>query len=453
MADSRGQELEGTELGVRVSRLALENKGDALLAISGQQEMHTQGIKINNEQSQKQRKDSRKKNQLVYLEESDLQKHNGNEGFYTQSNWIIQRARLRTRTAGVAQWATIQTDASKDGWGATLRSQHVKKRIILQEAQLEGIRVLTDNIVAMFNLNKGRVALSLANLVNSILLLAEQQGWKVEAQHIQGIMNKEPDSLSRLDRSGDYAISKDILHTAMMKLKVEITMDAFATRINRQHRKFCSITKDIWAMLRDGLSISWEKQTPLFHPPIPLLLSTIRKVKEDGVKTAVIIASKWPGQYWYTELLEITVQMIRLGQSKQVLIPGFIEPGERLFRFLLEDYGLKQEVVQRIVEAWHGQWIRHVFALTFVVKYLEQNKQKWNELRILEQSSVFLANFISDQMEKDASDNSLMSYRGELAEFLPFIGYQEEEVHNKLVAQLMKPVLMKSRHKNREIEQ
>ncbi|KAA6356094.1 MAG: hypothetical protein EZS28_048378, partial [Streblomastix strix] len=86
---------------------------------------------------------------------------------------------------------------------------------------------------------------------------------------------------------------------------------------------FCSITKDIWAIARDGLSISWENQTPLLHPPIPLLLRTIRKVKEDHVRTAVIIAPKWPGQYWYTELLEITVQMIRLGQSEQVLIPGY----------------------------------------------------------------------------------------------------------------------------------
>ncbi|KAA6357002.1 MAG: hypothetical protein EZS28_047471, partial [Streblomastix strix] len=226
-------------------------------------------------------------------------------------------------------------------------------------------------------------------LVNRILLLAEQQKWKVEAQHIPGVMNKEPDSLSRLDRSGDYAINKDILHTALMKLKVVITMDAFATRINRQHRKFCSVTKDIWAMARDGLTISWENQIPLLHPPIPLLLRTIRKVKEDQVRTAVIIAPKWPGQYWYTELLEITVQMIRLG--------------ERLFRFLLEDYGLKQAVVQRIVEAWHGQWKRHVSALTILAKYLEQNNQQWKELRALEQPSAFMANFLSYQMEQGAS--------------------------------------------------
>ncbi|KAA6352806.1 MAG: hypothetical protein EZS28_051666 [Streblomastix strix] len=64
-----------------------------------------------------------------------------------------------------------------------------------------------------------------------------------------------------------------------------------------------------------------------------------------------------------------------------------------------------------------------------------------------------MANFLSDQMEKGASDNSLKSCRGALAELLSFIGYKEEEVHSKLVAQLMKPVLMRTRHKYRGIQQ
>ncbi|KAA6360001.1 MAG: hypothetical protein EZS28_044472, partial [Streblomastix strix] len=110
-------------------------------------------------------------------------------------------------------------------------------------------------------------------------------------------------------------------------------------------------------------------------------------------------------------------------------------------------------VVQRIVEAWHGQWRRHVSALTILAKYLEQNNQQWKELRTLEQPSAFMANFLSDQMEKGASDNSLKSCRWALAVLMSFIEYKEEEVHSKLVAQLMKPVLMRTRHKDREIEQ
>lgn len=45
-----------------------------------------------------------------------------------------------------------------------------------------------------------------------------------------------------------------------------------------------------------------------------------------------------------------------------------------------------------------------------------------------------MANFLSDQMEKEASDNALKSYRGALAVLFSFIGYKEEEVHSKLVA-------------------
>ncbi|KAA6319861.1 MAG: hypothetical protein EZS28_054764, partial [Streblomastix strix] len=61
MANSRGQESNGTKSGVRVSRFALENKGDDILANSGQEEMHAQGAQINDEQSQEQRKDPSKK--------------------------------------------------------------------------------------------------------------------------------------------------------------------------------------------------------------------------------------------------------------------------------------------------------------------------------------------------------------------------------------------------------
>ncbi|KAA6377153.1 MAG: hypothetical protein EZS28_027322 [Streblomastix strix] len=138
---------------------------------------------------------------------------------------------------------------------------------------------------------------------------------------------------------------------------------------------------------------------------------------------------------------------------RDVHVQGFIQPGERLFRFLLEDYGLKQEVIQRIVESWHGQWRRHISVLTILAKYLEQNNQKWKELRILDQPSAFMANIFSDQMEKGTSDNSLKCRRGALAVLQSFIGYMEEEVYNKLEAQLMKPVLMRTRHKDREIEQ
>ncbi|KAA6329901.1 MAG: hypothetical protein EZS28_053561 [Streblomastix strix] len=61
MANSGGQESNRTKSGVRVSGLALENKGNDLLANSGQEKMHDQGVKINDQQSQEYRKDPSKK--------------------------------------------------------------------------------------------------------------------------------------------------------------------------------------------------------------------------------------------------------------------------------------------------------------------------------------------------------------------------------------------------------
>ncbi|KAA6359194.1 MAG: hypothetical protein EZS28_045279 [Streblomastix strix] len=323
---------------------------------------------------------------------------------------------------------------------------------MLQDAQLEGIRELTDNTVAMFNLNKGRAALPLAGLVNSILLIAGQQGWKVEALHIPGIMNKEPDLL--------------------MKLKVEITMDAFAIHINRQHRKFCSITKHMGD--GEGLIINHlgESNSNIASTNTPAFTHNYEGQggpRQDSSDHSTQVArpiliygtSRDYNIDYQTGLERIITDSGQQNEEETIVSPiklnihvqGFIQPSERLFRFLLEDYGLKQEVVQGIVESWHGQWRRHVSALKIVVKYLEQNNYQQKELRTLEQSSVFMANFLSDQMDNGASDNSFKSCRGALAVLQSFIGYKEEQVHSKLVAQLIKPVLMRTRHKDREIEQ
>ncbi|KAA6354982.1 MAG: hypothetical protein EZS28_049491, partial [Streblomastix strix] len=61
MTNSGGQELHGADLIIQIPGQPMGNKGDYLLTNSGQEKMHAQGVKINDEQGQEQRKDLSKK--------------------------------------------------------------------------------------------------------------------------------------------------------------------------------------------------------------------------------------------------------------------------------------------------------------------------------------------------------------------------------------------------------
>ncbi|KAA6389907.1 MAG: hypothetical protein EZS28_014569 [Streblomastix strix] len=170
--------------------------------------------------------------------------------------------------------------------------------------------------------NKGKGSITIAPLVDKVLKLAEQYNWIIDASHIPGLSNAITDSLSRLSRCGDYAIKKEILQKTLKELGIQVPIDIFETRANRQCMRYCSISKDMRDVKRNGFSPEWAKEIPLLHPPISQLLKTIRKIKEERVSLAVLIAPNWPNQKWFTELREITKQKMCLGESTQVLLMG-----------------------------------------------------------------------------------------------------------------------------------
>ncbi|KAA6354755.1 MAG: hypothetical protein EZS28_049718, partial [Streblomastix strix] len=149
----------------------------------------------------------------------------------------------------------------------------------------------------MYCLNKGKGSITIAPLVDKVLKLVEQFNWTIEASHIPGLLNTIQDSLPRLSRCGDYAIKKEILQKTLKELGIQISIDIFATRANRQCTR-----------------LEWSKEIPLLHPPISQLLKIIRKIKKERVSRAVLIVPDWPNQKWFTELREITRQKICLGE-------------------------------------------------------------------------------------------------------------------------------------------
>ncbi|KAA6400297.1 MAG: hypothetical protein EZS28_004184 [Streblomastix strix] len=71
----------------------------------------------------------------------------------------------------------------------------------------------------------------------------------------------------------------------------------------------------------DELNQTWKKEFLGIHPPIPLLPAVLKKIGEEQIE-AMIFAPLWPGQIWYTELVNQNVQSLMFGWSSKILVPG-----------------------------------------------------------------------------------------------------------------------------------
>jgi hypothetical protein len=194
----------------------------------------------------------------------------------------------------------------------------------VQQKRLAGIQMIqlqTDNTTVMYDLNKKRGAPTLLHPLKLIMQFLENRQIHLHASYIPGVENTIADRLSRLARSGDYQIQQKVFEAGIQQLHTSVDVDLFSTRRNRKVQAFVSIEQDDEAIGRDAFSMTWRTFSPLIHPPIPLLLRCLRKVKEERVR-GVVIAPAWSGQPWSLLLRNITIRKVNVGESSDILQAG-----------------------------------------------------------------------------------------------------------------------------------
>ncbi|KAA6376564.1 MAG: hypothetical protein EZS28_027909 [Streblomastix strix] len=82
-----------------------------------------------------------------------------------------------------------------------------------------------------------------------------------------------------------------------------------------------STTRRLEEIAIDTLNQVSKKEFPWIHPPMPLLPTFLKKVEEEQIE-AMIVAPLQPGQIWYKELLNESVQFLMLDQNNEILEPG-----------------------------------------------------------------------------------------------------------------------------------
>lgn len=130
---------------------------------------------------------------------------------------------------------------------------------------------------------------------------------------VPGIDNFRADAASRvLITRGEFKL-KEKFFQYLNQLWGPFTVDAFASQMNTQLRRFWCRDGDDRAAGNDALQQSWHGERLWLHPPYVLLPRVLDEIRRHKVEDATIIAPLWPTQGWFPALLTISTAVFHLG--------------------------------------------------------------------------------------------------------------------------------------------
>ncbi|KAA6353088.1 MAG: hypothetical protein EZS28_051385 [Streblomastix strix] len=120
-----------------------------------------------------------------------------------------------------------------------------------KKRQIKSLKIETDNISSVFNINRRPIAVPLSKLFDWILKTAENLNLQLHAIHIPRELNKVPDSLTRLATSSDFSHLQEDFEEVRWVLKSCPTIDTVTIKSNRKLKLFNNFKEDYFAMTRD----------------------------------------------------------------------------------------------------------------------------------------------------------------------------------------------------------
>lgn len=272
---------------------------------------------------------------------------------------------------------TLTTDASPQGWGATLQTssgKHQAQMIWTPEERLltsnqkellgitraffafkhrlpknSEILILTDNTSALsYVRGKGKLP-TLIEIVRPMINSAFRRRITIRCTHIPGKENTEADQLSRKfpRRDHDWTVSRNAYKKIIQRWG-PMGFDLFADWTNSKTPSFASWHQDPRAAIIDSLTHHWlQLPQPWFiAPPWPLLPRVIAKIaslRNQGPFQCVLVAPLWRGSLWFPTLAKIATEFMIL--PNPTIIPG--PSGQHPMRDQLEP----EMIAARII--WH----------------------------------------------------------------------------------------------------
>ena len=170
--------------------------------------------------------------------------------------WWLQALDALNGKAFKQQEATIEivTDASAEGWGATIVSNGLKAQgfwtleqsykssnfreilavllgllAFLPQIKGKSVTILSDNVSAVCYINmQGGPAVELSRIATAIWSIALEQNIQLKAQHLKGVLNVQADTLSRPSSQYEWMLHQKV-YNYLDVLWGPHTLDRFAT--------------------------------------------------------------------------------------------------------------------------------------------------------------------------------------------------------------------------------
>ncbi|KAG1135531.1 hypothetical protein G6F38_012729 [Rhizopus arrhizus] len=131
----------------------------------------------------------------------------------------------------------------------------------------------------------------LQNLAVKIQDICNQYNLKVEYHHIPGVNNIQADQLSRQRMESPLyeAMIPNHIFNKINKKWGPLTIDAFASRQNRQLHQFWSLRPDPEATALDAFNQRWTTRGMYLFPPWKFIPQTIIQLKRQKIRDAALI--------------------------------------------------------------------------------------------------------------------------------------------------------------------
>ena len=228
--------------------------------------------------------------------------------------------------------ATLTTDASIKGWGATLsgqsikglwplswvqnRSHHINElemRAVLLAVRhwsplLAGksVQLLADNMSTVFYILKegGTKSLILSRLTRELSDVCLAHNIRLFPSYLPGAANIESDALSR-DKVQDEWHLLPVVAAKIFRIFGLPEVDLFASRLTSQVPRYFTLDRrDPLALGVDALLHPWEFLVMYAFPPPAMVLSVLQKFRRSPGRL-LLVAPFWPDAPWFPEILNL----------------------------------------------------------------------------------------------------------------------------------------------------
>ena len=120
-------------------------------------------------------------------------------------------------------------------------------------------------------------------------------------------------------QDAEWMLSKPCLRNTLCCLNFKPEIDLFASRLNKQVDKYCSLWLDPNAFAIDAFALSWSAIKFYCFPPFSCILRGLQKSQQDKAM-GILVAPMWPTQVWYPSLIKmLCVAPVHLRPRKALL--------------------------------------------------------------------------------------------------------------------------------------